>query len=495
MCIKVRIKSVIAYSEMKWGLLFQGRRGNHMALGKGKTKSKKDTLKQFQNTDTSFGTKAGQQTAAEQSRREMRRKRRKRNQVVAVTVTIVVVGCAIFFGLWGTKQIINGFHTNSYNINKGIDLENKEPAEVQISDELEIKSDVVESDEPVEYVRDELDDVVDAYLADMTIEEKVAQMFIITPETLTSIPGPATIAGPKTEAALRERAIGGILFQNKNFSDSTKAKDMITKTYAMGTRPLFTAVFEAGGGTGAFSSSPSLGITMTDSFATIGESKDSSQAYQAGATIGGYLSSFGVMLDLSAVADLGTQEAFSSDPHVAADMVSNYVAGVKTSGVNVCLTHFPGTSQINGDKTTGIVTTEKTINEMEETDFLPFKAGIDSGADFVMVSHVCALNVNSDSTPACMSSTFIDILRNEMGFRGVIITDRMDYPGITDNYSTELATLSAVMAGVDMILCPDDFERAYNALLTEVKAGKITEERIDESLHRIYRIQLAGTVQ
>ncbi len=468
-----------------------------MALGKGKSNLKKNTMKkQSNNIEASPRNRKGQQASGELNRRELRRRRRHRNQVAAVSVTIVIVGSAIFFGLWGAKQIINGFHTNSYNINTGIELESQEQGDVVANDEITIDSDIVESNEPVEYARDELDDVVDAYLADMTLEQKVAQMFIITPEALTNIPGPATIAGSKTETALQNYSIGGVLFQNKNFSDSAKAKDMITKTYAMGSRPLFTSVFEAGGGTGAFSSSPSLGVTATDSFATIGASGDTSQAYQAGATVGGYLSSFGIMLDLSAVADLGTPESFSSDPQVAADMVSNYVTGVKTSGVNVCLTHFPGTSQATGDKTTGITCTEQTLEDMEVTDFLPFRAGIASGADFVMVGHVCALNVTGDSTPSCMSSIIVtDILRNELGFRGVIITDRMDYPAITDYWTTEQATLMAVYAGVDMILCPDDYETAYVTLLTAVQDGTIPEERINESLHRIYRVQLAGTVQ
>lgn len=432
----------------------------------------------------------------ELSRKEIRRRRRIRNQTLAYSALIMVVGVVIFFGLWGTKQIMNGFKNNHYNINTGIEPENQANAEPDNTEVPEVTIETEESEQEEVYIRDELDDVVDAYLADMSLEEKVAQMFIITPESLTNIPGPATVAGAKTEAALNETAIGGVLFQSKNFSASDKTKEMVTKTYALGIRPLFTTAFEAGGGAGTISSVSAHGVTKTDNFATIGANQDTAAAYEAGAIIGTAMSNYGFTLNLSAVADLGTEESFGTDPALVSEMVSNYVLGVKSTGVNVCLTHFPGTSQIIGDSSKGMCYTEENIDEMRASDFLPFKAGIDAGAEFVMVGHVAASNITGDSTPASMSSVFItDLLRNELGFRGVVITDRMDYPAITEYWTTEEATLMAVNSGADIILCPDDFQVAYHALLSAVQNGTISEERINESLHRIYRVQLAGSAE
>lgn len=444
------------------------------------------------------GKKVKQQktTGVELSKREIRRRRRLRSQMMAYTSLILMIAVVFFFGLWGMKQILNGFKTNSYNINTGIEPGEQANSDIENVDVsvTETPIEVVESEEQIpEIVRDELDDLVDAYLADMSLEDKIAQMFIITPESLTEIPGPATVAGAKTEAALNQIAIGGVLFQSKNFADATKAKEMVSKTYALANRPLFTTVDEAGGKTGTLSSVSSLGFPATSSFSEIGATGDPSGAYEAGTTIGNALASYGFTLNLSAVADLGTDKSFGSDPQLVSDMVSNYVRGVKSANVNVCLTHFPGTSQVNGDPSKANCYTEESLDEMRVTDFIPFKAGIDAGAEFVMVGHISDAQVTGDNTPASMSSIFItDILRNELGFRGIVITDRMDYPAISEYWTTEEATLMAVNAGADIILNPDNYKTAYNALLQAVRDGVISEDRINESLHRIYRVKLAG---
>lgn len=464
--------------------------------------SKKPSEKRKEQPTKNNGMKT-QNDQSEMSRREIRRRRRIRNQTIAYSVLIVVFGVCIFFGLWGVKQLMGGFENKSYNINQGIEI--PETGETLETVPIETISEETETVSPEnEYVRDELDDVVDAYLADMSLEQKIAQMFVVTPEALTGIPGPANVAGAKTETALQEMAIGGVMFQSKNFNTKEGAKEMVTKTVALAQRPLFTVACEDGGKTGTLSSVSELEVDTTLGFAEIGATADPAQAYSAGNTIGNYLAEYGFSLDLSPVADMASDEAtsglagrtFGTDAEVVSQMVSSYVSGVQDAGVSACLTHFPGHGETTGDSKSGVAYTERTLADMQSYEFLPFQAGIDAGADFVMVGHISAPNVTGDSTPASLSPMFVtDILRNQMGFSGVVISERMDVASITDYYSTEEAVLMAVNAGVDIILCPQDHKAAITALTSAVADGTISEDRINQSLHRIYRVKLSGATE
>ena len=124
-----------------------------------------------------------------------------------------------------------------------------------------------------------------------------------------------------------------------------------------------------------------------------------------------------------------------------------------------------------------------------------FKAAIDAGANMIMVGHMAAPSLVGDNTPSSMSSVIVtDILRDELGFEGVIITDAMDMSAISEYYESDHAAIMALKAGCDMILMPDDYEAAYNGVLQAVKDGVISEERVNDSLRRIYRIKLADKV-
>ena len=124
---------------------------------------------------------------------------------------------------------------------------------------------------------------------------------------------------------------------------------------------------------------------------------------------------------------------------------------------------------------------------------MPFAVGIEAGADFVMVSHATVPALDGDNVPSSLSGKVItDTLRGELGFEGVVITDALDMTAITEYYTSEEAAVMALEAGADMLLMPEDFEAAYNAVLAAVQDGAISEERINESLNRIYRVKCAG---
>ncbi|MCL2159856.1 MAG: glycoside hydrolase family 3 protein, partial [Oscillospiraceae bacterium] len=134
----------------------------------------------------------------------------------------------------------------------------------------------------------------------------------------------------------------------------------------------------------------------------------------------------------------------------------------------------------------GAAVTQKSLEELYLCEFVPFWQGIAAGAPFVMVGAIQAPNVTGDELPAIFSGYLIgEILRGELGFSGIVITDALDMGAVANYYSPEEAAVMSVLAGVDMLLMPADFELAYFGLLGAVNSGVISTERIDESVRRI----------
>jgi beta-N-acetylhexosaminidase len=267
--------------------------------------------------------------------------------------------------------------------------------------------------------------------------------------------------------------------------------------------PIFLAVDEEGGSVSRVANSD-IDVIQVDDMATIGATEDTTQAYEAGVTIGAYLSEIGFNVDFAPVSDVVSEDgssalqdrSFGSDAQLVSDMVSNVVDGIEGTGVSSCLKHFPGIGSASEDTHDGRVEIDKTLDEMRQTDFLPFQAGIDAGADFVMVSHATASQIDEDGLPSSLSSTIMtDILRDELNFEGVIITDALNMSAITDYYTSAEAAVKAIQAGADMLLMPEDFKEAYDAVLAAVQDGTISEDRIDDSLRRIYRIKYADKLE
>ena len=227
------------------------------------------------------------------------------------------------------------------------------------------------------------------------------------------------------------------------------------------------------------------------------------KAKEAGTAIGTYLSQFGFNVDFAPVADVVSAEnavignrSFGSDPNVVGTMVAAEVQGLQESGVSACLKHFPGIGDTTTDTHDEKTVSEKTLEDMQQTDLPAFQSGIDAGADFVMVSHMSLPNVIGDDTPCSLSGAVIsDLLRNQLGYNGIVITDALDMSAITDSYSSAEAAVKAIEAGADMLLMPENFEEAYQGLLEAVQNGTISEDRINESLKRIYRVKYRDRIE
>ena len=336
-------------------------------------------------------------------------------------------------------------------------------------------------------------------LDSMTQEEKVCQLFIITPEQLTG-ESPVTAAGEATRAALAENPVGGLVYFSINLISRDQTAEMLEATKSFAQYGVFLAVDEEGGLVSRVGSNPEMGTTAFPPMAQIASDEE---AYQVGYTIGSELLELGFNLDFAPVADVHSnfystvigERAFSSDAKTAASRVSACVRGFRESGMLCTLKHFPGHGDTIEDSHYEPAKSEKTIDLLSACEFLPFIAGIEAGAPFVMVGHIALPNVTGNSIPATLSAPIVTgILREQLGYEGLVVTDSMQMLAITENYSSGEAAFLAIEAGWDLILAPEDFPAAKETLLEKLADGSLTAQRIDESVLRILKAKLSAGI-
>lgn len=426
-------------------------------------------------------------------RREYRRARRKRNQLIAIIVVIVAGLALVAGGIFGVTRLMK--HLN--------DKKHTEELQAQLEELAESEPAVVEApeEEPQELTSDDyLNQIADTCIAEMSLENKVAGLFMITPESLTGV-DTVIQAGDTTKQKLSEYPVGGLIYFSKNIKSADQLKEMLDTTRNTMIYPVFLAVDEEGGSVSRVAGA-GLAENVGD-MSEIGSTCDPEKAKEVGTTIGTYLSQSGFNVDFAPVADVVSAEnavignrSFGSDPNVVGTMVAAEVQGLQESGISACLKHFPGIGDTTTDTHDEKTVSEKTLEDMQQNDLPAFQAGIDAGADFVMVSHMSLPNVVGDDTPCSLSGTVIsDLLRNQLGYDGIVITDALDMSAITDSYSSAEAAVKAIEAGADMLLMPENFEEAYQGVLEAVQNGTISEERINESLKRIYRVKYRDRIE
>lgn len=160
-------------------------------------------------------------------------------------------------------------------------------------------------------------------------------------------------------------------------------------------------------------------------------------------------------------------------------------------GMLCTLKHFPGHGDTLEDSHAGTATSTKTWEEMKAVELLPFEAGIAAGADVVMAAHITTPNATEDrpARPRFPTTILTERLRGELGFTGVICTDGLGMKAITDHYSPAEAAIAALDAGADLLLLPADLQEAFDGVVAAVESGRISEERLDESVRRILTLK------
>lgn len=444
-----------------------------------------------------------------EERRAIRRKKRKHDRnvaIVAVSVVLVVLAALIFVGknYVGMLPIFDKDEEVAE-----VAVPTPEPVEViDFTPEIEVIEEIPEPEvieepevtEPLQTQEEIFDEMLEGMIAEMSLEDKVAGLFVITPEALTG-QGNVTKAGDGTKAALEQYPVGGIIYFKQNITGEEQVREMLANTVSFSKYPLFLAIDEEGGDVARVQAG--LGLEKSMTAQDMGFADDPSLVYDTYNKIGTYLADYGFNADFAPVADVLTnpdntaigKRSFSDNAEVAARLVPEAVKGLQSVGITSCLKHWPGQGEVDADTHEGIATTEKTRSDMEKCEFLPFKAGVEAGAQMIMVGHFSAPEITGDNTPCSLSKDVITgILREDWEYDGVIITDAMNMGAISEYYGSDEAAIKALKAGCDMILMPEDFTTAFEGVVEAVKDGTIDEQRINDSLKRVYRIKYADTL-
>ncbi len=385
--------------------------------------------------------------------------------------------------------------------------ESKGESELETEVESEIESEVTSEPEvDVESSKEEKSDPVKekakAVLSEMTLEERLYQLFIVAPEQLTGAKN-VTKANESIKAALEKFPVGGIIFFSNNIVSRNQCVDMISNMQSYNKLGLFISVDEEGGKVVRIGNKASMGMAAFPSMGSIGSLDDVSKAYEVGFTIGSEIKELGFNLDFAPVADVFSNplntvigdRAFGRDPEKVASMLAACVRGFGDTEVFCTLKHFPGHGDTEADSHHGAVQTTKTLEELRQCELIPFRAGIEAGAPFVMVGHINTPEITTEDMPASLSKEIIKgILREELEFDGVVITDSMSMKAITNQYSSAEAVVKALQAGADIILMPENLQDAIEGIQGALTTGGLTEDRINESVLRILEMKILGGI-
>ncbi len=335
-------------------------------------------------------------------------------------------------------------------------------------------------------------------LDEMTLREKVGQLFNVRPEALDLTSSlTQTAASQVLTDGFSRYPVGGITLFAANIKNPDQIRAFTAFLHNLGNYPLL-CIDEEGGRVARIANNSNFSVVKYSSMEAVGASGDPKKAYEAGDNIGSYLSIYGFDVDLAPVSDVNTNpenvvignRAFGSSPQLVADFASQFLAGLQHNKVEGCLKHFPGHGDTKADTHYGYAESLKTWDELLGCEMIPFRKGIESGTQLIMTAHICLPSVTGESIPATLSPLILqDKLRGELGFKGLIITDSMAMGAITQQYSPEEAAIVAIEAGCDIILDPADYPSAFEAVVDAVESGRISMDQLNDRVDRILALK------
>lgn len=370
----------------------------------------------------------------------------------------------------------------SIPLDHGLEKDDKKEDQL-VENENNTEENVEKEEEPMDHIRLKIEG--------MSLEEKIGQLVLVGME------------GYEVNSNIRELIhnyyVGGIIVYKKNIQNSNQLVSLINSLKTSNSQnkiPLFISVDEEGG---AVSRLPDE-IKKLPTARSIGRTGNSDLALEVGKTLGETVKALGYNMNFAPVLDIDSNplnpvignRSFGETVGLVSDMGIGVLKGIKEEGVIPVVKHFPGHGDTSVDSHIGLPVIDHDIERIRSFEMVPFKNAIDQGADVVMVAHILMAEIDS-KYPSSMSHIMIsDLLRKELGFSGVVITDDMTMGAIEKNYNLEDATIQAIKAGADIVLVGHGFEKAVaviNAIKESVENQNISMERIDESVYRILKLK------
>ena len=230
----------------------------------------------------------------------------------------------------------------------------------------------------------------------------------------------------------------------------------------------------------------------------LGAARDPRLAKSVAEVTGKELRAMGINQNFAPVADVNVNpenpvigvRSFSSNPDLASSLTEAQVRGYQREDVASTSKHFPGHGDTNVDSHTGLPVIDHTAQELDSIDLPPFEAAIDAGVESIMTAHIVVPALDDSGRPATLSRPILtDLLRRQMGFDGVVVTDALDMQGVRDMFGDDRVPVEAIKAGADLMLMPPDLDLAYRSVLEAVRSREISERRIDQSVYRVLRLK------
>jgi beta-N-acetylhexosaminidase len=327
----------------------------------------------------------------------------------------------------------------------------------------------------------------------LSIEEKIGKLFICSPDELG---GAGIICDDAVRSTLEEVSILGFILFYEGIHSRGESDALITELQVAGGGKFWMTIDEEGGvQTNAGRVETSIKMPPMADYAAQG---NIDAYYLDMRRTAKMLRDMGYHINWAPVCDLNTNpdnpiignRAFGSNPEIASKFIEAGVKALKESGIISCLKHFPGHGDTKEDSHKGSATVNHTMDRFRKVELVPFKAGIAAGSEMVMMGHILTPNASSDGLPATFSQYWCkDILRKELGFEGVIVSDALNMKAIVKYHEPGEAAVLALEAGCDILLMPASFRLAYQGVLDALRIGRINESRIDEALEGIQRFK------
>jgi beta-N-acetylhexosaminidase len=335
------------------------------------------------------------------------------------------------------------------------------------------------------------DPEIDTMIAEMTIEEKVGQLIMVGFE--------GTQANEAIETHIRKRFVGGIVLFSRNIQSPQQTAELTNELQRLAEAtarqiPLFIGIDQEGGWVIRLKE----GATVLPGNMALGATDSTELAERAGEITAVELAAVGVNLNFAPVMDVNNnpdnpvigRRSFGESPELVSRLGISYIRGLQRNGVLATVKHFPGHGDTTVDSHFELPTVNHDLERIHALELQPFRAAIDADVAAIMTAHIIYPAFDADR-PATLSPTILtDLLRKELGFDGLLITDDMEMKAIDDRYRSGEAAVMAVEAGADIVMVlwtPAKQIEVFDALLSAIKSGRISQARLDQSIERILK--------
>lgn len=351
-------------------------------------------------------------------------------------------------------------------------------------------SDETDKNEEPDNTLSEIDKKVNEMLEDMTIDEKIGQMLMVFYRV------------PKSDdtlrSALRDVKPGGFILFRENITTYEDTLNLIKEIKASSKIPMFISIDQEGGNVQRLLALQDMDVANIPYMNDVGNTNDLGLAKDIGKVIAEELRVFGINMDFAPVIDVFSnsentvigRRSFGNNPQIVSDMGIAVAKGLEENGVIPVYKHFPGHGNTAVDSHVSLPIVTKTKEELFNSDLIPFVKAVENNAPFIMIGHLAVPSITGDNTPASLSKSLItDLLKKEMGYDGLVITDALNMGALTNYYEQDEIYVKAIEAGVDILLMPSSSREALSSVRNAFDSGRITEERINESVRKILKLK------